>query len=51
MDKVIKMQFIVDEKDNAKVDLLADQLEKVLSSDSNINKVAIINLLKRLKNE
>jgi ABC-type cobalamin/Fe3+-siderophores transport system ATPase subunit len=47
----IPQQFIVDEKDHAKVDLLADQLEKILSSDSNINKVAIINLLKRLKNE
>ena len=47
----VPQQFIVDEKDNVKVDLLADQLEKVLSSNSNINKVAIINLLKRLKNE
>jgi len=47
----IPQQFIVDEKDNVKVDLLANQLEKILSSDSNINKVAIINLLKRLKNE
>ena len=47
----IPQQFIIDEKDNVKVDLLADQLEKVLSSDSNINKIAIINLLKRLKNE
>ena len=44
-------QFIVDEKDKDKADKLSEKLRKLLGADSNINKVAIINLLKKLKSE
>ena len=44
-------QFIVNEKDIKKAEDLTDKMKGLLKKDNNINKIALINLLKRLKSE
>lgn len=44
-------QFIVNEKDLKKAKNLTDKMEKLLMKDNNINKIALINILKKMKNE
>ena len=44
-------QFIVNEKDLKKAKNLADKMEELLIKDNNINKIALINILKNLKHE
>ena len=44
-------QFIVNEKDIKKAEDLTVKIKGLLKKDNNINKIALINLLKRLKSE
>ncbi|MBR51408.1 MAG: hypothetical protein CMD58_02715 [Gammaproteobacteria bacterium] len=44
-------QFIVNEKDIKKAEDLTDKMKSILIKDNNINKIALINLLKKLKSE
>tara|TARA_B100000683_G_scaffold245525_1_gene256523 strand:+ start:2174 stop:5365 length:3192 start_codon:yes stop_codon:yes gene_type:complete len=44
-------QFIVNEQDIKKAEDLTNKMKKLLNNDNNINKIALIKLLKRLKSE